>query len=122
MASMRDGDVTRQFRHNRKRGGKIMLARKIIFAAAAVATLGLAAPAFAGEGSPDISMGPYGNYGQGPNYPYVTAPDYMLTEPAYPAGPGYSEGFYEPDYNVGYGSRSRIMQNRANDERGINSY
>jgi hypothetical protein len=90
-----------------------MLARKMIFAVAAVATLGVAAPAFAGEGSPDTNMGPYGNWGSGPTYPYTTSqPDAFVTEPAYP-----SAGYYDDDANTGYAPRTRVM---PNDERYMN--
>jgi hypothetical protein len=95
---------------------------KTIFAALAVATVGLTAPAIAGEGSPDISLGPYGNYGRGPSYPYVTQPDIVLTVPAYPSGPGFY-GSYDDDDNVGYvPRRSRTELNSSYDARGFNSF
>lgn len=90
-----------------------MLARKTIFAVAAAATVCLAVPAMAGEGSPDTELGPYGNWGSGPTYPYV-APNpgpYMTGTYSYPAPPPYSgyptAGYYEPDHTVGYVPRSR---------------
>jgi hypothetical protein len=93
-----------------------MLARTV-FAAAVAATVGFAAPAMAGEGSPDISPNSYHR-----SYSYMTEPDVVWTEPGYSAG---FAGSYvvEPDFNTGYAPRrSRIRQNQEYDQRGFNSY
>jgi hypothetical protein len=90
----------------------------MIFAAAAIATLGFAAPALAGEGSPDIDLGPYGNWGRGPTYPYVAEePGAYVTAPTYgyQAAPPYARGYYEQDEDVGYAPRVRTWRSEGYD-------
>jgi hypothetical protein len=72
---------------------------KTLCAVAALATLSVATPSFAGEGSPDLSNGYTGNRNYSRIYrPYVDEREFMVE----PAAPYVVERRYEPDYNTGY--------------------
>lgn len=91
-----------------------MLAGRTFLAAAVVAAaFGLATPALAGEGSPDIDLGPYGNWGNGPNYPYVSSEPGYAIAPAYPVETPFLGRAYEPEGNVGYLPRRRVIPDES---------
>jgi hypothetical protein len=94
-----------------------MLAKSLV--AATALTIGLASAAFAQpiEAPDAYSLGPAPVYGDGP-----VIVDEGAVAPGYGYDDGYAPRYVAPGYNTGYGYgwRSKIEEDRHNDESGVN--
>ena len=91
-----------------------MLSRMIL-AVTTVATLGIGSAGFAGEGSPDTTMRPWG-FDSGPIYPPSVG---IMIEPGYSYEPAYSYTYgpslmVEPDLNTGMVIRRDLDDDELN--------